>query len=130
MNSAVIGIGSNISAGTNIRRAIRILAREQRIVKRSAFVRSAAIGPPGQHEFINGVALIETPLEREGLRLFLRDVEARLGRVRTSDKYAPRTIDLDIVVWNGTVVSADFYSRQFLRDAVNKVSNLEVETPL
>ena len=44
-----------------------------------------------------------------------------MGRVKSANKFGPRVIDLDIVVWNGEVTDEDYYSREFLRDAVEEV---------
>jgi len=52
------------------------------------------------------------------LKRRLREIESGLGRVRTANKNGPRTIDLDILVWNGEVVDADVYERGFLRDSI------------
>ena len=53
----------------------------------------------------------------EQLQARLKEVENKLGRVRTEDKFAERTMDLDVVVWNGRVVDEDFFERDFLRQA-------------
>jgi 7,8-dihydro-6-hydroxymethylpterin-pyrophosphokinase len=44
----------------------------------------------------------------------LGPIEAKLGRVRTADKYAPRTIDLDITIFDGQVLDADLWKRVYL----------------
>ncbi|MCD6115578.1 2-amino-4-hydroxy-6-hydroxymethyldihydropteridine diphosphokinase, partial [bacterium] len=49
---------------------------------------------------------------------FLKDVEKSLKRERTENKFGPRTIDLDIVVWNNAVIDDDVYTRGFLKKAV------------
>ena len=45
-------------------------------------------------------------------------MEKDLGRVASAERFGPRTIDLDIVVWNGKVVDKDFYSRDYLKESV------------
>ena len=47
--------------------------------------------------------------------------ERELGRIRKSDRYDPRTIDLDIVVWGGEIMDEDVYEREFLRAAILEV---------
>ena len=61
--------------------------------------------------------LVSTGLDREELERNLKEIEKKLGRVKTGTKFGPRTIDLDIVVWNGEVVDLDFYERDFVRNA-------------
>lgn len=53
-----------------------------------------------QPEFLNAVVQLECGGSSEQLQAQLRQIEAELGRVRTADKYAPRTIDLDLI-WLG-----------------------------
>jgi 2-amino-4-hydroxy-6-hydroxymethyldihydropteridine diphosphokinase len=60
-------------------------------------------------------------LDRDAFAAYLRLMEDRLGRVRTANKFGPRTIDLDIVVWNGEIVNADYSERDFVRDAVREL---------
>ena len=99
MTRAYIGIGSNISPEANIKAAIRLLACRVRLVGFSTFYRTPAEGRPEQPDYINGVVVIETDLSPEALKHeVLRPIEHRLGRRRSGDKFAPRPIDLDILV--------------------------------
>jgi 2-amino-4-hydroxy-6-hydroxymethyldihydropteridine diphosphokinase len=61
------------------------------------------VGPPGQPEFANAAALLYWSGDPSALRERLRSLEAALGRSRGVDRYAPRTIDLDLV-FHGTGV--------------------------
>ncbi len=55
--------------------------------------------------------LITTSLTAKNLKdTVLRPLEASLGRVRSADKNAPRTIDLDIVLFDGQVVDPDLFN--------------------
>lgn len=121
MNRAVIGVGSNIDPYNNINKARSILTNEQSLIKESPFVVTKPIGNTDQADFINGVFLIETTLSFDALQEYCKNIENRLGRVRTPDAYGPRTIDLDIVVWNGTIIDDDYYTREFLQTAVRNV---------
>ncbi len=118
MNRAVLSVGSNIQPERNVKRALALLKHEGILRASSAFVRTAPIGILDQPEFLNGAALVETELERAALKRRLRELEERLGRRREGSRCGPRTIDLDIVVWNGRVVDRDFYERDFIRNAV------------
>jgi 2-amino-4-hydroxy-6-hydroxymethyldihydropteridine diphosphokinase len=60
-------------------------------------------------------------LDRPAFEAYLKDLEARLGRVRTENKFGPRTIDIDVVVWNGEIVNEDYYTRDFVRNAVDEL---------
>jgi 2-amino-4-hydroxy-6-hydroxymethyldihydropteridine diphosphokinase len=130
MNRAVIGMGSNVSPEDNISKAILRISQVHRIIKQSRFVVTPPIGSTDQPDFINGALLIETAMERDSLKAWLQKVEAELGRVRSENRNAPRTIDLDIVVWSGEIVDEDVYLRDFLRRAVQEVCpGLKLEGP-
>ena len=102
MTQAIIALGSNIEPERNIRLAARLLGRcdgwNVRAV--SASYVSPAVGTDGP-DFHNAAVLIETSLDPREVRRRLRDIEARMGRIRTEDKFAPRPIDLDIVAFEG-----------------------------
>ncbi|MDE0214386.1 MAG: 2-amino-4-hydroxy-6-hydroxymethyldihydropteridine diphosphokinase [Deltaproteobacteria bacterium] len=121
MNRAVIGVGSNIEPERNVPEARRHIAHRHVIVAASPFVQTRPVGCVDQPDFTNGALLVETPVDRERLRADLKAIEALLGRRRGEKRYGPRTIDLDIVVWNGRVVDPDFHTREFLRQAVMAV---------
>jgi dihydroneopterin aldolase/2-amino-4-hydroxy-6-hydroxymethyldihydropteridine diphosphokinase len=100
MARAYIGIGSNIHPAKNVRAALRRLARRGKILGLSTVYCTEPLGPPGQPVYFNCVTAIETGLSpAEVKRAMLRPIEEELWRVRTQDKYAPRTIDLDLVAY-------------------------------
>jgi len=125
VNTAVVGVGSNINAPKNIALAKEALSRGHRLDKESAFVKTSPIGFSDQPDFMNGAFLVATELSIDGFKDYLHGLEDRLGRVRTKNKFGPRTIDLDIVVWNGKIVNDDFYERDFVRKAVLEVLPLK-----
>ena len=118
MNRVVIGVGSNIQPQENIAKAIERIGQDHQILAKSRFVETKPIGYKDQANFINGAILIETAMDREELNIWLTEIENALGRVRGANKYGPRTIDLDIIVWDGEIVHEDFWEREFLREAV------------
>lgn len=115
INTAVIGIGSNIDPEENIGKVRDSIASEFRVIKSSSFVETEPIGYKKQRNFINGALLIETDMDIHGLKSRLRALESALGRERTDNRDGPRTIDLDILVWNGEVVDGEVYERNFLK---------------
>ncbi|MCX7015351.1 MAG: 2-amino-4-hydroxy-6-hydroxymethyldihydropteridine diphosphokinase [Candidatus Sumerlaeota bacterium] len=99
MARVFISVGSNIAPEQNVRGALRLLAARAPIVAVSTVYRVAAINRPGQPPYLNCVVEVETdipPLEFK--RAVLRKIEKALGRTRGEDKYAPRTIDLDLIL--------------------------------
>lgn len=104
-----VGVGSNIEPNKNVRRALSLLAKRSdlRVVGISTFFRTPALpgpeAPDGQREdhpdYLNGVLELRTALDPGSLSDVLEEVERALGRVRGPDKYAPRTMDLDLLLY-------------------------------
>jgi len=121
MNTAVIGLGSNINPEENIGKARDAIAGEFKVIKSSSFVETEPIGFIDQDKFINGALLIETDMDERSLKSRLKKLESSLGRVKTENRYGPRTIDLDILVWNGEVVDEEVYEREFLVRSIEEL---------
>ena len=115
LNTAIVGIGSNIDAERNVIAARRMLGEKLSVLGESKFVRTKPIGSREQQDFLNGSLLIETRLGCKQLKTLLKGVEVSLGRGVGEDRYGPRKMDLDILVWNGEIVDPDVYEREFLR---------------
>ena len=102
---AFIAVGSNIKPEENIVAALKALKRAVRVSASSTFYRTEPLGARAQPTFINGVWQIETALSPAQVRNdALKPIESRLGRLHTGDKFAPRTIDLDLVLYDALVV--------------------------
>jgi 2-amino-4-hydroxy-6-hydroxymethyldihydropteridine diphosphokinase len=104
-NRAFISLGSNIEPERNLVEAVRRLATLCRLLALSPVYETLPVGTVEQPNFLNAAALVETllsPIELKGQ--VLQVIEAELGRVRTADKNAPRTIDLDISLFNDQVL--------------------------
>ena len=121
VNTCVVGVGSNIQPEENIREALRILEEEQTLLSVSAMVETEPIGITDQPAFMNGAVKVSTSMKQLEFAAYLKNIEDRLKRDRTQPRFGPRTIDLDVVVWNGKVVDRDYYTRQFLKNAVDEV---------
>ena len=108
MTTAFVGVGSNIEPEANIPAALRRLARRVRVTGVSTFYRTPPLGAPGTPPFVNGVCRIETEIGARSLQgEVLRPIEEALGRRRTADRYAPRPIDLDVLVHGGAVLDEE-----------------------
>lgn len=103
-----IAVGSNIDPEENVPASVRLLALSVDIVAVSTFYWTAPLDRPEQARFLNGVVQITTNLEPRPLKFdVLRPIEARLGRVRGSDRHAARTIDLDVALWDDRVIDEE-----------------------
>jgi 2-amino-4-hydroxy-6-hydroxymethyldihydropteridine diphosphokinase len=107
---AFVAVGSNVEPERNIVAALGVLLTRTRVASCSIFYRTAPVGPPGQPAFINGTWQIDTVMSPMEIRNeLLRPTEAELGRIRTPDRFAPRTIDLDLVLYNDLVMDDDVF---------------------
>jgi 2-amino-4-hydroxy-6-hydroxymethyldihydropteridine diphosphokinase len=110
MHSALILLGSNIDRQRNLPAAIERLRADDGIdvVAVSSVYESEAVGGKGpQPIFANAAVEVQTALSAYELRLRLRQIEADMGRQRSEDKYAPRPIDLDIVLFDDMVAEVE-----------------------
>jgi 2-amino-4-hydroxy-6-hydroxymethyldihydropteridine diphosphokinase len=106
LSTAFIALGANLDhPGRQIEAGIRELAAlpQTRVVCRSSLYRSAPVGYCDQPDFINAVVQIETGLKPRELLEALLAIEQRHGRVRDFPN-APRTLDLDIVLYGSLVL--------------------------
>jgi 2-amino-4-hydroxy-6-hydroxymethyldihydropteridine diphosphokinase len=104
--SAFVGIGSNLGDREgNLRQAVELLSAEDGIdvVAVSEIRETDPVGPVEQGPFLNGAVRIETDLAPRELLERLLAVEERLGRVRR-ERWGPRTIDLDLLLYGDDVV--------------------------
>jgi len=120
-NRVVIGVGSNIGAEENIALTKEAIESAHELVKASSFVKTEPFGFEDQNEFTNGAYLINTEMDPGELKTWLKNLENKLGRVKTGNKNGPRTIDLDILVWNGVVVDNDVIERDFVMKSVKEL---------
>lgn len=107
MTIAYVGIGSNLDdPRSHVLQAFDELDElpRTRVVKRSSLYRSAPLGYTAQPDFLNAVAQLETALPAERLLAELQVIEARHGRSRGFPN-APRTLDLDVLLYGDAVLS-------------------------
>jgi 2-amino-4-hydroxy-6-hydroxymethyldihydropteridine diphosphokinase len=103
-----VSLGSNIEKERNLPEAIRLLAERCRLVAVSKVYETTPVGYDGQPSFLNAAVLIETSLDAAAFRQqILNQIEQQLNRVRTADKFAPRTIDADIILYDEDVLDLD-----------------------
>jgi 2-amino-4-hydroxy-6-hydroxymethyldihydropteridine diphosphokinase len=97
-------LGSNIEPQANLVRALEHLQRELEIEAVSGVWESEPYGAPGTPRFLNAAVRIVSVLPPAALKRLLRRIETDLGRRREGDRNAPRTIDLDLVLFGSLVV--------------------------
>jgi len=107
---ATIGMGSNQGNRLHtLQEAINAVRKYGEIVAISSLYKSRALLPDGapsswNHDFLNGVFQLSTPLSAHELLIILQQIEDALGRDKTGH-WSPRTIDLDILLYNEEVIT-------------------------
>jgi 2-amino-4-hydroxy-6-hydroxymethyldihydropteridine diphosphokinase len=106
---AYIGIGSNISPEEYIIRGVDLLRKAVTLEAASSIWETPPVGGQGGN-FLNAVVRVRTDLGADELvRKVLKPIEVRLGRVRTADPNSPRTIDLDILIYDQEVMDPSLW---------------------
>ena len=106
MSLAYISLGSNLNPAENVLQSLRLLTQQVRIKNISTVYLNNALNRPEQPKYYNAVIAIETHYSPRDLKYdILRPIETQLGRERTADKYAPRSIDLDIILYADYVIT-------------------------
>lgn len=104
---AYVGLGSNLgSPDSMLHQGLAALAAlpQTQVLAASSLYRSAPIGAAGQPDFVNAVARLSTGLAPLALLAGLLDIERGLGRKR-SVRNAPRTLDLDLLLYDADVIA-------------------------
>ena len=105
---AFVAVGSNIEPRVNVPAALNLLRQHVTVTGISTFCRTVPIGPAHQPPFVNGIWQIRTALSPWQLGTeVLRPIESQLGRIRTADEFAPRPIDLDLILYSSLILKRD-----------------------
>lgn len=105
---AYVGLGSNLKSPlSQVTRALDALASlsDSELVAHSSLYRTPPLGPADQPDYINAVAALATGLSAEGLLDALQALENRHGRIRNGERWGPRTLDLDLLLYGDAVFS-------------------------
>ncbi len=108
MNRTYLLIGGNVGNRLeNMEKAAELIgAKAGEIGKRSAMYETEAWGKSDQPAFLNQVLRVQTDLEPQALLDTILGIEQEMGRMR-QEKYGPRTIDIDILLYNDMVLESD-----------------------
>jgi 2-amino-4-hydroxy-6-hydroxymethyldihydropteridine diphosphokinase len=106
---AWIGLGSNLgNPGGRLKEALQKLedAAGIELRKISGFYRTAPWGKLDQGDFLNAVAMVETELQPGELLDVLLQIEQQMGRDRSTGRWGPRCIDLDLLTYDDLVMKS------------------------
>lgn len=108
----LIALGANVPGPwgqprQTLEKALTVLNQEPlSLIKSSTIIDSEPFGVTDQPNFVNAVAQIETELEPEALMKLLHEIELMADRRRTV-RWGPRTLDLDLLDYNGLILKGD-----------------------
>jgi 2-amino-4-hydroxy-6-hydroxymethyldihydropteridine diphosphokinase len=105
---AYIGLGANLGdREATLRRALDLLAEEPgiEVLGVSSFRETEPVGLRDQPRFVNAAAALETDLPARELLERLLAVERMLGRTRGGPRFGPRTVDLDLLLYEDDVIT-------------------------
>lgn len=108
--TAYIGLGSNLQQPIQqLNQALQRLAKipQTRLMTTSPLYRSAPLGPADQPDYINAVAALATRLSPLELLDALQAIERQQGRVREGERWGPRTLDLDLLLFGDQQIHND-----------------------
>ena len=106
MTTAYVGLGANLGPReVTLLRAVDLLGASPGVdvLRVSQLRETEPVGVVDQPPFLNGAVAISTTLEPRALLELLLEIERKLGRVR-DERWGPRTVDLDLLVYGGEVV--------------------------
>ena len=108
MTRAYVALGSNLGdREVTLRRAIAALAALPGVTRVvvSTLYETEPVGPP-QGRYLNAVVGLDTTLDASALLARLRDLEQAAGRRRDAGRNAPRTLDLDLLLFGGACIDS------------------------
>ncbi|MEG6217333.1 2-amino-4-hydroxy-6-hydroxymethyldihydropteridine diphosphokinase [Enterobacter quasihormaechei] len=110
MTLAYIAIGSNLASPLEqVNAAVQALGEipQSRIVAVSSFYRTPPLGPQDQPDYLNAAVALETALDPETLLDNTQRIELQQGRVRKAERWGPRTLDLDMMLFGHEVINTE-----------------------
>ncbi len=108
MTRVYIALGSNLASPlTQVNAAIESLGTipDSQIVAVSGFYRTPPLGPQDQPDYLNAAVALETSLAPETLLDHTQRIELDQGRVRKAERWGPRTLDLDIMLFGDETIA-------------------------
>lgn len=110
MTLAYIAIGSNLASPLEqVNAAVQALGEipQSKIVAVSSFYRTPPLGPQDQPDYLNAAVALETALDAETLLDNTQRIELQQGRVRKAERWGPRTLDLDIMLFGHETINTE-----------------------
>lgn len=111
---AYLSLGSNIQPEENLVRAVKLLQQYGEIEAISSAWESKSVGAEGPN-YLNACVSFVSSLSPAGLKeQVISPIEQALGRKRTGNKFAPRTMDIDIVIFDNVSCDDKYWEQAFV----------------
>ncbi|MFO6491489.1 2-amino-4-hydroxy-6-hydroxymethyldihydropteridine diphosphokinase [Hafnia alvei] len=125
MTRVYIALGSNLANPLHqVQSALNALAElpQTTLTATSSLYRTPPLGPQDQPDYLNAVVALDTDLSAENLLDHTQKIELEHGRVRKDERWGPRTLDLDILLFGDEIINTerltvphyDMKNRQFM----------------
>lgn len=109
-----LSLGSNIEPALHLHQAIEMLKLKGQDLSISSVWETNAVEVTGPN-FLNVCVGLTNPLALAEIKeKLIRPIESALGRIRTEDKDAPRTIDIDLVMYDQEPVRMEYWQHAFM----------------
>ncbi|MCU7873608.1 MAG: 2-amino-4-hydroxy-6-hydroxymethyldihydropteridine diphosphokinase [Candidatus Thiodiazotropha sp. (ex Lucinoma borealis)] len=138
--TAYIGLGSNLEdPRQQVQTALQelLVLSSSYLLNRSSLYKSRPVGPQYQPDYINAVATILTTLDPYQLLDHLQALEQVHGRVRDGERWGPRTLDLDLLLYGDSMINTprlqiphpEMANRAFVLLPLSEIAPMEMEIP-
>lgn len=137
---AYIGLGSNLENPIQqVETALQELTelKDSSLLVQSSLYRTEPIGPQNQPSYINAVAALITVLDAEGLLDQLQAIELAHRRVREGERWGPRTLDLDLLMYGRATIDTpslqvphpEMANRAFVLLPLSEIAPIDMDIP-
>lgn len=106
MARVFVGVGANVEPEVHVRRALAHLGESIGVIRVSTFYATPALERPSDPAFVNGVVEVRDRLSPAALKEVLSGIERGEGRRRGEDRFAPRPVDLDLLLHGDAISTA------------------------
>jgi 2-amino-4-hydroxy-6-hydroxymethyldihydropteridine diphosphokinase len=138
--TAFIGLGSNLENPIQqVETALRELTelKDSSLLAHSSLYRTRPIGPQDQPNYINAAACLVTSLDAEGLLDQLQAIEQTHRRVRQGERWGPRTLDLDLLMYGKATIDTprlqvphpEMAKRAFVLLPLSEIAPIDMDIP-
>ena len=114
-NNVILCLGSNTDCEANLKSAVGLLRGYFGTIRFSEAAYTEPVGLPGSGLFLNQVAVAGTEASQEEVKRALKDMEKRLGRMPDSKQKGQIPIDIDLLLWNGTILKPADWEKEYVQ---------------